>query len=166
MFENRGVCFAIFDEHIGPISVCFKGIDKATADKIALKTMVGAVALSHQVDEGESIIPIQEEGKNAFVYYFSITDEKARGGERVGTLSFVVDREDGDELYRFAPVLSEHSKKIVQDIKKYYVYKQPLPQVLKDSVESILSINFEKALSKKDKKSRIRGALKNEEEIW
>jgi hypothetical protein len=166
LFENRGVCFAIFDEHIGPISVCSKGIDKATADKIALKTMVGAVALSHQVDEGESIIPIQEEGKSAFVYYFSIPDEKARGGERIGTLNFVVDREDSDALYRFAPILSEHSKRIVQDIKKYYVHKQPLPQTLKDSVESILSINFEKALLKKDKKFRIRGALKNEGEIW
>jgi len=166
LFEKRGVCFAIYDEHVGPISVCFKGIEKATADKIALKTMVGAVALSHQVGEGESIIPIQEEGKSAFVYYFSIADEKARGGERVGTLSFVVNREDGDALYRFAPILSEHSKRIVQDIKKYYVYRQPISQVLMDSVESILSIDFERALLKKDKKSRIRGALKDEEKMW
>jgi hypothetical protein len=147
LFENRGVCFAIFDEETGPTSVYFKGISKTTADKIALKTMVGALALSQQVGEGESIIPIQEEQKNAFVYYFSIADEKARGGERVGTLSFVVKKEDGDALYRFAPVLSEHSKRIVQDIKKYYVYRQPIPRVLMDSVESILSIQeFERAV--------------------
>ena len=166
MFENRSICFAIFDEAAGPTSVYFKGIEKAVADKIALKTMVGALALSRQVDEGESIIPIQEEQKSAFVYYFSIIDEKARGGIRIGTLSFVVNREDGDALYRFAPILSEHSKRIVQDIKKYYVYKQPVPQVLMDSVESILSIDFEKALVKKDKKSRIKSAIKDEEEIW
>lgn len=122
-------------------------MDRATADRIALKTMVGAVALTHQVDEGESIIPIQEEGKTAFVYYFSIVDEGARGGERICTLSFVVDRKDGVMLYRFAPVLSEYSKKIVQDIRKYYVYRQPLPQVLINSLESILSIeDFEKSI--------------------
>jgi hypothetical protein len=166
LFENRGICFAIFDETAGPTSVYFKGIEKAIADKIALKTMVGALALSRQVDEGESIIPIQEEQKSAFVYYFSIADEKARGGVRIGTLSFVVNREDGDALYRFAPVLSEHSKSIVQEIKKYYVYRQPIPQALIDSVESILSIDFEKALLKKDKKSRIRSAIKHEGEIW
>jgi hypothetical protein len=166
LFENRSVCFAIFDEETGPLSVYFKGISKITADKIALKTMVGALALSQQVSEGESIIPIQEEQKSAFVYYFSIADEKARGGVRVGTLCFVVNREDGDALYRFAPVLSEHSRRIVQDIKKYYVYRQPIPQVLIDSVESILSIDFEKALLKKDKKSRIRSAVKHEGEIW
>ncbi|WXG39767.1 MAG: hypothetical protein WED07_02885 [Candidatus Freyarchaeum deiterrae] len=166
MFENRGICFAIFDETAGPTSVYFKGIDKTIADKIALKTMVGALALSRQVDEGESIIPIQEEQKNAFVYYFSIVDEKARGGVRIGVLSFVVNKEDGDALYRLAPILSEHSKKVVEDIKKYYVYRQPIPQVLMDSVDSILSIEFEKLLLKKDKESRIKGALKHEEDIW
>jgi hypothetical protein len=166
LFENRSVCFAIFDEEAGPKSVYSKGIEKEIADKIALKTMVGALALSRQVDEGESIIPIQEEQKNAFVYYFTIVDKKARGGVRIGTLSFVVNRKDGDSLYRFAPILSEHSKRIVKDIKKYYVYKQPIPQVLIDSVESILSIDFEKALVKKDKGSRIRSAIKDEEEIW
>ncbi|MHA1578977.1 MAG: hypothetical protein ACTSUQ_05065 [Candidatus Freyarchaeota archaeon] len=147
MFENRGVCFAIFDEEMGPTSVYFKGMDKTTADKIALKSMVGSLSLSQQVDEGESIIPFQEEQKSAFVFYFSIPDENARGGVRVGTLSFVVDKEDGDALYRFAPILAEHAERIVQDIKKYYVYRQPIPQVLKKSVDNILSIeDFEKAV--------------------
>ncbi|WXG39766.1 MAG: hypothetical protein WED07_02880 [Candidatus Freyarchaeum deiterrae] len=147
MFEKRGVCFAIFDEETGPTSVYFKGISKTIADKIALKTIVGALSLSQQVDEGESIIPIQEEEKNVFVYYFSVADEKARGKERVGTLNFVVNREDGDVLYRFAPILSEHSKKAVEDIKKYYVYRQPIPQVLVNSLEGILSIeDFERAV--------------------
>ena len=146
MFEKRGVCFAIFDEEAGPISVYFKGIDKVTADKIALKSMVGSMSLSQEVDEGESIIPLQEEQKNAFVYYFSIADEAAMGGVRIGTLCFVVEKDDGDALYRFAPILSEHSKRIVKDVKKYYVYRQPIPQVLMDSVESILSIqDFERA---------------------
>jgi uncharacterized protein (DUF2384 family) len=146
LFENRAVCFAIFDEEVGPISLYSKKISKTTADKIALKSILAAVSVSQQVGEGESIIPFQEEQKSAFVYHFSIHDEKARGGERVGTISFVVDKEDGDALYRFAPVLSEHSKRIVQDIKKYYVYRQPLPQVLMDSVDSILSIQeFERA---------------------
>ncbi|MGQ9723077.1 MAG: hypothetical protein ACUVXA_17375 [Candidatus Jordarchaeum sp.] len=146
MFEKRGVCFAIFDEEAGPISVYFKGIDKTIADKIALKSMVGSLSLSQEVNEGESIIPLQEEHKSAFVFYFSIADEAARGGVRIGTLNFVVDKEEGDALYRFAPILSEHSKRIVQDIKKYYVYRQTIPQVLKDSVESILNIrDFERA---------------------
>jgi hypothetical protein len=147
LFENRSVCFAIFDEEAGPTSVYFKGISKMTADKIALKTMVGALSLSQQVGEGESIIPLQEEQKSAFVYYFSISDDNARGRERAGTLSFVVNKKDSDLLYRFAPILSEHSKRIVKDIKKYYTYKQPIPQVLMDSVESILSIeDFERAV--------------------
>lgn len=167
MFENRGICLAISDEEAGPTSVYFKGVGKETADKISLKTMVGAVVLSHQVDEGESIIPIQEEQKSAFVYYFSITDEKARGGERIGTLSFVVNKEENDALYRFAPILSEHLKRIVQDVKKYYIHRQTIPQVLMDSVDSILSIeDWEKKLAKKQKKSRIRRTLKHEEDIW
>ncbi|MGQ9723303.1 MAG: hypothetical protein ACUVXA_18525 [Candidatus Jordarchaeum sp.] len=167
MFESRGICLAIFDEEAGPTSIYFKGIDKETADKIALKTMVGAVVLSHHVNEGESIIPIQEEQKSAFVYYFSIADEKARGGERIGTLSFVVNKEETDELYRFAPILSEHSKRIVQDVKKYYIHRQQLLQVLIDSVDSILSIeDFEKELIKKQKKSRFKITLKREEKIW
>lgn len=167
MFENRGICLAISDEHLGPTSVYFKGFDRETADKIALKTMVGAVALSHHVDEGESIIPIQEEQKSAFVYYFSIPDEKARGGERVCTLSFVVDREENDALYRYAPILSEYSKRIVQDVKKYYIYGQPIPQFLKDSMDSLLSIeDFEGELAKRQKRSRIKHTLKREKKIW
>jgi DNA-directed RNA polymerase subunit RPC12/RpoP len=130
----------IFDEQAGPISVYFKGMDQETANKIALKTMVGALALSQQVDEGESIIPIQEENKAAFVYYFSIADENARGGVRIGTLSFVVSKENSDMLYRLAPILAENSKRIVGDVRKYYVYRQPVPQVLMDSVDSILSV--------------------------
>ena len=167
MFEKRGICLAIVDEDVGPTSVYFKGIEKETADKIALKTMIGAVALSHHVDEGESIIPIQEEQKSAFVYYFSIPDEKARGKERIGTLSFVVDKEENDALYRYAPILSERSKRIVQDVRKYYVYRQPIPQALKDSVDSLLSIeDFEKELAKMQKKSRIKRTLKYEKKIW
>ena len=147
MFENRAVCFAIFDEEVGPISVYSKKISGTIADKIALKSILAAVSVSQQVGEGVSIIPFQEEGKSAFVYHFPINDEKARGGVRVGTLSFVVDREDNDALYRFAPVLSEHSKRIVHDIRKYYAYRQPLPPVLVNSVESILSIEeFERAV--------------------
>lgn len=146
MFEKRGVCFAIFDEETGPISVYFKGISKAISDKIALKSMVGSMSLSQEVDEGESIIPLQEEQKSVFVFYFSIADDAARGGARIGTLNFVVEKEEGDTLYRFAPILSEHSKRIAKDIKKYYVYRQPISQVLMDSVESILSIkDFERA---------------------
>ncbi|WXG39765.1 MAG: hypothetical protein WED07_02875 [Candidatus Freyarchaeum deiterrae] len=144
MFVKQGVCFAVFDENEGPICVHFKGIERPIAEKIALKSMVAALSFSQQVEEGESIIPLQEEKRNAFVYYFSVADEKARGKERVGTLNFVVNREDGDALYRFAPILLEHSKRIVQDIKKYYVYRQPIPQVLMDSVNSILSIDFER----------------------
>ncbi|MBS7249582.1 MAG: hypothetical protein KIH08_03160 [Candidatus Freyarchaeota archaeon] len=167
MFEHRGVCLAIYDEDFGPTSLHFKGIDKEAADKIALKTMVGAVALSHHVEEGESIIPIQEQRRTAFVYYFSIPDEKARGGERVGTLSFVVDQEENESLYRFASVLSEHSKKIVQEVKKHYIYRQPLPQALKDSMDSLLSIqDFEKELAKKQKKNLIKRTLKQEKKIW
>jgi hypothetical protein len=167
LFENRGICVAISDEHLGPTSVYFKGIDRETADKIALKTMVGAVALSHHVDEGESIIPVQEEKKSAFVYYFSIPDEKARGGERIGTLSFVVDREENDVLYSYAPILSEYSKRIVQDIRKYYIYGQPIPQFLKDSIDRLLSIeDFEKELAKRRKRSRIKHTLKREKKIW
>lgn len=167
MFERRGVCLAIFDEDFGPTSVYFKGIDKEAADKIALKTMVGAVALSHHVEEGESIIPIQEQRRTAFVYYFSIPDEKARGGERVGTLSFVVDQEENESLYRFAPVLSENSKKIVQEVKKHYIHRQPPPQALKDSADSLLSIqDFEKELAKKTEKNIIKRTLKQEKKIW
>jgi hypothetical protein len=167
LFENRGICLAISDEHLGPTSVYFKGIDRETADKIALKTMVGAVALSHHVDEGESIIPVQEEKKSAFVYYFSIPDEKARGGERIGTLSFVVDREENDVLYSYAPIFSEYSKRIVQDIRKYYIYGQPIPQFLKDSIDRLLSIeDFEKELAKRRKRSRIKHTLKREKKIW
>ena len=119
------------------------------------------------MDEGESIIPIQEEQKSAFVYYFSIPDEKARGKERIGTLSFVVDKEENDALYRYAPILSERSKRIVQDVRKYYVYRQPIPQALKDSVDSLLSIeDFEKELAKMQKKSRIKRTLKYEKKIW
>ncbi len=147
MFKKRGVCFAIFDEETGPVSVYFKGINKVVADKIALKSMVGTMSLSQEVDEGESIIPLQEELKNAFVYYFAVPDEGGRGGVRIGTLSFVVEKEDGETLYRFAPILSEHSKRIVQDVKKHYVYRQPISQTLIDSVDSILSIqDFERAV--------------------
>nr|MDO8082612.1 hypothetical protein [Candidatus Freyarchaeota archaeon] len=140
MFEKRGVCFAIFDEEEGPTCVYFKGIDKAIADKIAVKSMVGAMTFNQQMADGESIIPLQEEQRNTFVFSFAIADEKARGGVRIGTLSFVVKREDGNALYRFAPILSEHLKRIVRDIKKYYVYRQRIPQVLMDCVDSILSI--------------------------
>ncbi|MEM2135446.1 MAG: hypothetical protein QW261_05270 [Candidatus Jordarchaeaceae archaeon] len=146
MFEKRGVCLSIFDEEAGPISVYFKGIEKAVANKIALKSMISSLSLSQEVDEGESIIPLQEERKSAFVFYFAIKDDKARGGVRIGTLSFVVEREDSELLYRFAPVLAEHSKRVVEDVKKYYVYRQPVPQVLVDSVNSMLSIEFEGAV--------------------
>ncbi len=98
--------------------------------------MVGAVALNHHLDEWESIIPVREEKKSAFVYYFSIPDEKARGGERIGTLSFVVDREENDALYLYAPIPLEHSKRIIQDIRKY-IYNQPIPQFLKNSIDSL-----------------------------
>jgi len=147
LFEKRGVCLAIFDEEAGPISVYFKGIDKSVANKIALKSMIGSLSLTQEVGEGESIIPLQEEQKSAFVFYFAIKDDKARGGVRIGTLSFVVGKEDSDLLYSFAPILSEHSKRVVENVKKYYVYRQPVPQVLIDSVNSMLSIEeFERAV--------------------
>jgi hypothetical protein len=146
VFTEQGLCLAIFDEEEGPTCIYSKGIDKAIAEKVAIKSMVGAMTFNQQVDDGESIIPLQEEQKNAFVFNFAIPDENARGGVRIGTLNFIVKRQDINALYRFAPVLSEHSKRIVQDIKKYYVYRQPLPQVLMDSVDSILSIQeFERA---------------------
>ncbi len=167
LFEERGVCLGIFDEQMGPMSVYFKGMDQTTADKIAMKTMVGALSLSQQVDEGESIIPFQEENKTAFVYYFSIADEEARGGVRIGILSFVVNKADGDALYRFAPILAKHSKGIVEDIRKHYVYRLPIPQVLMDSVDSILSIQeFEKAFLSMDFKENLIRVYLNDENTF
>ncbi|MEX2751835.1 MAG: hypothetical protein Q6366_008085 [Candidatus Freyarchaeota archaeon] len=167
MFERRGVCLAIFDEDFGPTSVYFKGIDKEAADKIALKTMVGAVALSHHVEEGESIIPIQEQRRTAFVYYFSIPDEKARGGERVGTLSFVVDQEENESLYRFAPVLSENSKKIVQEVKKHYIHRQPPPPGPKGQRgQPPIHPGLREGAGKKTEKNIIKRTLKQEKKIW
>ena len=140
MFREQCVCLAIFDEEEGPTCVYAKGIDKEVADKIAVKSMVGAMTFNQQGDDGESIIPLQEEQRSIFVFNFAIPDEKARGGVIIGTLNFIVKKEDINMIYRLAPMLSEHSKRIVQDIKKYYVYRQPIPPVLMDSVDSILSV--------------------------
>ncbi|MEM3587585.1 MAG: hypothetical protein QXO71_09720, partial [Candidatus Jordarchaeaceae archaeon] len=134
MFSGHGLCLAIFDEDEGPVCIYFKGIDKVVADKVAVKSMVGAMTFNQRVDDGEAIIPLQEEERTVFVFNFAVHDETARGGVRIGTLNLVVRKEDTLNLYRLAPVISEHSKRIVQDIRKYYVYRQPLPQVLINSL--------------------------------
>ncbi|MEA2070016.1 MAG: hypothetical protein U9O98_01860, partial [Asgard group archaeon] len=77
------VCFATFDDNLGPISVYQKNLSKDTANEIAMKVMVGSLSLHSENNFelcGESIIPFTKLKKIAFSYLFTIPAPDLRGG--------------------------------------------------------------------------------------
>ncbi len=142
--ENQiSICFATFDDTIGPISAYQKNLDGRTASEVAVKVMIGSLSL-HADDKqelcGESIIPFNKINKIAFSYLFTIPAPKLRGGQRSCSLIVLMDTKEQLQMYRIAPLLSTQCKRISHLIKDKYVFGKSLSNIVKQRIDSLLDI--------------------------
>ncbi|MGC9777984.1 MAG: hypothetical protein HZR80_01925 [Candidatus Heimdallarchaeota archaeon] len=142
--ENKvSVCFATFDDTIGPISAYYKFLDDQSANEIAVKVMIGSLSL-HTDDNselcGESIIPFSKQNMIAFSYLFTIPAPKLRGGQRSCSLIVLMDTKEQLQMYRMAPFLSTQCKRVSNLIREKYVFGKSLPNLVKQKIDSLLDI--------------------------
>ena len=142
--ENQiSICFATFDDSIGPISAYQKNLDETIASEIAVKVMIGSLSLHTDNKQelcGESIIPFNKLNKIAFSYLFTISAPKLRGGQRSCSLIVLMNAKDQLQMYRMAPILSTQCKKISSLIKERYVFGKSIPNLIKHKIDSLLDI--------------------------
>ncbi len=142
--ENKvSVCFATFDDAIGPISAYHKFLNDQSASEIAVKVMIGSLSL-HTDDKselcGESIIPFSKQNMIAFSYLFTIPAPKIRGGQRSCSLIVLMDSKEQLQMYRMAPFLSTQCKRVSNLIREKYVFGKSLPNLIKQKIDSLLDI--------------------------
>ncbi|NHJ47687.1 MAG: hypothetical protein FK733_07865 [Asgard group archaeon] len=141
--NNVSICFATFDDTVGPISAYHKHIDDVTAQDIAVKVMIGSLSLHTDNNSelcGESIIPFGKQNMIAFSYFFTISAPKLRGGQRSCSLIILMDAKDQLQMYRLAPFLSSQCKKVSNIIRDRYVFGKSLPNAMKQSIDSLLDV--------------------------
>jgi polyhydroxyalkanoate synthesis regulator phasin len=141
--NNVSVCFATFDDTIGPVSAYHKHLDDVTASDIVVKVMIGSLSLHTDNNSelcGESIIPFGKQNMIAFSYFFTIPAPKLRGGQRSCSLIILMDAKDQLQMYRLAPFLSSQCKKVSDIIKDKYMFGKSLPNVVKQGIDSLLDV--------------------------
>ena len=141
--KEIAVCFASFDDNIGPISVYHKNLDDKIANEIAVKVMIGTLSLHTDSSSemcGESIIPFNKLNKIAFSYFFTIPAPKLRGGQRSCSLVILMSLNEQLQMYRLAPFLSTQCKKVSGLIKAKYTFGKSLSNTLKQGIESLLDV--------------------------
>jgi hypothetical protein len=137
------VCFATFDEKIGPISLYHKNIENDLANEIAVKVMVGSLSLHSQADvdlNGESIIPFPTTQKIAFSYFFIIPDPEKRGGVQSCALIIILPENQQLKMYRYAPFFSTQCKKVSRRLINHYPFGDSLSKKLRQRIDSLLEI--------------------------
>ena len=137
------VCFATFDDAIGPISAYHKNLSEPIANEIAVKVMIGSLSIhtdNNQALCGESIIPFSKQNKIAFSYLFTIPAPKLRGGMRSCSLVVLMNAKEQLQMYRLAPILSTQCKRISKLIMEKYVFGRPLPGIIKQRIETLMDI--------------------------
>ncbi|MHA1124446.1 MAG: hypothetical protein ACTSO7_01650 [Candidatus Heimdallarchaeota archaeon] len=149
-FENNNIqqneisiCFATFDDAIGPISAYHKNLSEPIANEIAVKVMIGSLSIhtdNNQALCGESIIPFSKQNKIAFSYLFTIPAPKLRGGMRSCSLVVLMSAKEQLQMYRLAPILSTQCKRISKLIIEKYVFGRPLPGIIKQRIETLMDI--------------------------
>jgi hypothetical protein len=141
--NNVSVCFATFDDAIGPISAYHKHLDDPTANDIAVKVMIGSLSLHTDNNSelcGESIIPFGKQNMIAFSYFFTVPAPKLRGGQRSCSLIVLMSAKEQLQMYRLAPFLSSQCKKVSSLIRDKYVFGKSLPNILKQNIDSLLDV--------------------------
>ncbi|NHK32016.1 MAG: hypothetical protein FK730_11735 [Asgard group archaeon] len=141
--NNVSVCFATFDDTIGPISAYHKHLDDPTANDIAVKVMIGSLSLHTDNNSelcGESIIPFGKQDMIAFSYFFTIPAPKLRGGQRSCSLIVLMNAKEQLQMYRLAPFLSSQCKKVSFLIRDKYVFGKSLPNIIKQNIDSLLDV--------------------------
>ena len=137
------ICFATFDDAIGPISVYHRFLEDNLANEIAIKVMIGTLSISSDNNNelcGESIIPFGKLNKIAFSYFFTIAAPKLRGGQRSCSLILLMDANEQLQMYRLAPFLSLQCKKVSEAIKEKYIFGKPIPAIIKQKLDSLLDV--------------------------
>ena len=137
------LCFATFDDTIGPVSVYHKNLNDVVASEIAVKVMIGSLSLHSDNQKelsGESIIPFNKLNKIAFSYLFTISAPKLRGGQRSCSLIVLMDSKEQLQMYRMAPMLSTQCKRISKLVQEKYVFGKSLPGILKERIDALLDI--------------------------
>lgn len=137
------ICFATFDDAIGPISAYHKNLTDEIANEIAVKVMIGSLSIhtdNNQALCGESIIPFSKQNKIAFSYLFTIPAPKLRGGMRSCSLIVLMNAKEQLQMYRLAPILSTQCKRISKLIMEKYVFGRPLPGIIKQRIETLMDI--------------------------
>lgn len=139
------VCFAAFDDKMGPISIYHNGITKNLADEVAVKVMVGSLSLHNNEGvkdiTGESIIPFTKQNKIAFSYFFTIPAPHLRGRVRSCALIVLMDEDQQLQMYRSAPVLSIQCKRISKLIGERYTFNKPLSNGIKKKIDRLMNIH-------------------------
>ncbi|MBD3192074.1 MAG: hypothetical protein GF308_15615 [Candidatus Heimdallarchaeota archaeon] len=138
------VCFAAFDDKMGPISIYHNGIAQSLASEVAVKVMIGSLSLHNNEGvkdiTGESIIPFTKQSKIAFSYFFTIPASGLRGGVRSCALIVLMDADNQLQMYRSAPVLSIQCRRISKLIGERYTFDKPLSNTLKKKIDSLMNI--------------------------
>ncbi|MBN1328540.1 MAG: hypothetical protein JXA54_03610 [Candidatus Heimdallarchaeota archaeon] len=141
--EKVSLCFATFDDTIGPISAYHRNLDESSASEIAIKAMIGSLSLHTDNNNelcGESIIPFSKLNKIAFSYFFTIPAPKLRGGQRSCSLIVLMDTNEQLQMYRMAPFLSTQCKKVSLQIIDKYIFGKSITGNLKQQIDSLLDI--------------------------
>ncbi|NHJ03411.1 MAG: hypothetical protein EAX90_01190 [Candidatus Heimdallarchaeota archaeon] len=137
------LCFATFDDTVGPISVYHKNLNDVSASEIAVKVMIGSLSLHADNQQelcGESIIPFNKINKIAFSYLFTISAPQLRGGQRSCSLVVLMDTSEQLQMYRLAPILSTQCKRISKLIQEKYSFGKSLPNSLKERIDTLMDI--------------------------
>ena len=145
MTQKRGVCLVRFDDILGPSCVYNTGLNNKFVEKVCLKSQLSTLSLSNNVnlsynDFLESVIPFQDEGYTAYSTFFSIIDEKARGGKRTIGIITLVDSSENLFLYRTIPEISSTIKEIAFDINTLGDPKENLTERIKKKLRELLFI--------------------------
>lgn len=141
--NSISVCFATFDDAIGPISAYHKHLDDHSASEIAVKVMIGSLSLHTDNKSelcGESIIPFSKQEKIAFSYFFTIPAPKLRGGQRSCSLIILMDAKEQLQMYRLAPFLSTQCKRVSNLVRERFVFGKSLPNLVKQKIDDLLDV--------------------------
>lgn len=141
--SNISICFATFDDAIGPISAYHKNLNEVEASEIAVKVMIGSLSIHNDNNTelcGESIIPFNKLNRIAFSYFFTVPAPKLRGGQRSCSLIVLMNSSNQLQMYRIAPILSTQCKRISNSIKEKFVFGKSLNNSIKEKIDSLLDI--------------------------
>lgn len=128
-----------FDERSGPVPVYWdEGVSKDEAYNIAFKSFVISGSGQGILETTESIVAMPELKKVGFYFFFTIPDERRRGGVFPISISLVSNISNQLETYKKAAIISSHLRELAQ----------VFPRILNDSNKlnrELLLIEVEKA---------------------